>query len=120
MTAYLIVFLVAAVATFALTPVVRRLSTRLGAIDQPSERKIHSSPTPTMGGLAMWVAFLLAMAVSRFLPFFESMNLTAPEPLAAVVTCTLMTGLGVIDDRRGTSALAKLTAQIVYPLALPD
>ena len=34
------------------------------------------------------------------------------EPLAAVVTCTLMVGLGVIDDRRGTSALAKLTAQI--------
>ena len=110
--AYLILFLVAAGTTFALTPVVRRLSTRLGAIDQPSERKIHSSPTPTMGGLAMWVGFLLAMVVSRFLPFFESMNLTAPEPLAAVITCTLMTGLGVIDDRRGTSALAKLTAQI--------
>jgi UDP-GlcNAc:undecaprenyl-phosphate GlcNAc-1-phosphate transferase len=52
------------------------------------------------------------MGVSRFLPFFDSMNDTAAEPLAAVVTCTLMTGLGVIDDRRGTSALAKLTAQI--------
>jgi UDP-GlcNAc:undecaprenyl-phosphate GlcNAc-1-phosphate transferase len=65
-----------------------------------------------MGGLAMWGGFLAAMGVSRFLPFFDSMNLTAAEPLAAVVTCTLMTGLGVIDDRRGTSALAKLTAQI--------
>ena len=40
------------------------------------------------------------------------MNATAVEPLAAVVTCTMMVGLGVIDDRRGTSALAKLTAQI--------
>ena len=36
----------------------------------------------------------------------------SPEPLAALVTCTLMVGLGVIDDRRGTSALAKFTAQV--------
>ncbi len=85
---------------------------RFGAIDQPSERKLHVVPTPTMGGLAMWVGFLVAIGVSRFLPFFDSMNETAAEPLAAVVTCTLMVGLGVIDDRRGTSALAKLTAQI--------
>jgi UDP-GlcNAc:undecaprenyl-phosphate/decaprenyl-phosphate GlcNAc-1-phosphate transferase len=110
--AYLIVFLVAAGATFGLTPLVRRLALQFGAIDQPSERKLHVVPTPTMGGLAMWVGFLVAMGVSRFLPFFDSMNDTAAEPLAAVVTCTLMTGLGVIDDRRGTSALAKLTAQI--------
>ena len=109
---YLIVFLVAAGVTFGLTPLVRRLAIRFGAIDQPSERKLHVVPTPTMGGLAMWIGFLVAIGVSRFLPFFDSMNETAAEPLAAVVTCTLMTGLGVIDDRRGTSALAKLTAQI--------
>ena len=112
MAAYLTVFLVAAGVTFGLTPLVRRLAVRFGVIDQPSDRKLHVVPTPTMGGLAMWVGFLVAMGVSRFLPFFDSMNDTAAEPLAAVVTCTLMTGLGVIDDRRGTSALAKLTAQI--------
>jgi len=110
--AYLIVFLVAAGVTFGLTPLAKRLAIRFGAIDQPSDRKLHVVPTPTMGGLAMWVGFLVAMGVSRFLPFFDSMNDTAAEPLAAVVACTLMTGLGVIDDRRGTSALAKLTAQI--------
>jgi UDP-GlcNAc:undecaprenyl-phosphate/decaprenyl-phosphate GlcNAc-1-phosphate transferase len=109
---YLTVFLVAAGVTFGLTPLVRRLAVRFGAIDQPSDRKLHVVPTPTMGGLAMWAGFLVAIGVSRFLPFFDSMNDTAAEPLAAVVTCTLMTGLGVIDDRRGTSALAKLTAQI--------
>jgi UDP-GlcNAc:undecaprenyl-phosphate GlcNAc-1-phosphate transferase len=110
--AYLIIFLVAAGTTFGLTPVVRRLALRLRLIDYPSERKLHKVPTPTAAGLAMWAGFIVAMVASRFLPFFDSMNTTAAEPLAAVVTCTLMTGLGVIDDRRGTSALAKLTAQI--------
>ena len=112
MVAYLIVFLVAAGTTFALTPLVRRLVIRFGVIDAPSERKLHTVPTPTMGGLAMWAGFLVAIGVSRVLPFFEPMNATAVEPFAAVVACTLMVGLGVIDDRRGTSALAKLTAQI--------
>ena len=110
--AYLIVFLVAAGTTFALTPVVRLLAVRLGAIDHPSERKLHVVPTPTMGGLAMWVGFIVAMGVAWLLPFFGQLKQTAPEPVAAIVTCTLMAGLGVIDDRRGTSALAKLTAQI--------
>jgi UDP-GlcNAc:undecaprenyl-phosphate GlcNAc-1-phosphate transferase len=110
--AYLIVFLVAAGTTFALTPLVRHLAVRFGAIDAPSDRKLHTVPTPTMGGLAMWAGLLVAIGVSRLLPFFEPMNAGAVEPLAAVVTCTLMAGLGMIDDRRGTSALAKLTAQI--------
>jgi UDP-GlcNAc:undecaprenyl-phosphate GlcNAc-1-phosphate transferase len=110
--AYLIVFLVAAGTTFALTPLVRRFAIRFGVIDAPSERKLHTVPTPTMGGLAMWAGFLVAIGVSRLLPFFEPMNASSVEPLAAVVTCTLMVGLGAIDDRRGTSALAKLSAQI--------
>ena len=112
MAAYLIVFLAAAVTTFALTPLVRRLAIRFGVIDTPSERKLHIVPTPTMGGLAMFGGFLVALGVSRVLPFFEPMNATAVEPLGTVVACTLMVGLGMIDDRRGTSALAKLTAQI--------
>jgi UDP-GlcNAc:undecaprenyl-phosphate/decaprenyl-phosphate GlcNAc-1-phosphate transferase len=111
-TGYLIVFLVAAGTTFGLTPLVRRLAIRMGAIDLPSERKIHPVATPTMGGLAMWAGFVVAIGVSRFLPAFEPLNVASAEPIAAVVTCTLMTALGAIDDKRGTSALAKLTAQI--------
>jgi UDP-GlcNAc:undecaprenyl-phosphate/decaprenyl-phosphate GlcNAc-1-phosphate transferase len=110
--AYLWVFLACAGTTFAATPLVRRLVVRFGAIDQPSDRKVHPRATPTMGGMAMYAGFLVGLALSRFLPFFSQMNHGSAEPLAAVVTCTAMVGLGAIDDKRGTSALAKLTAQV--------
>jgi UDP-GlcNAc:undecaprenyl-phosphate GlcNAc-1-phosphate transferase len=111
-TAYLAVFLAAAVTTFLATPVVRRVAIRIGAIDHPSDRKIHARDTPTMGGFAMFVGFLVALALSRFLPFFDDVNAAGPEPLATLVTCTLMVGLGAIDDLRGTTALSKSTAQV--------
>lgn len=110
---YLWVFLASAGATFALTPLVRRLVVRYGAIDQPSDRKVHPTATPTMGGLAMYGGFLVGLAISQLLPFFSEMNRGSAEPLAAFVTCTAMVALGAIDDKRGTSALAKLTAQIL-------
>ncbi len=112
MSAYLLIFLVSAGTTFLATPLVRRLVIRIGAIDRPGDRKVHPVPTPTMGGLAMYVGFLAGLGLSFVLPFFSAMRAGSPEPLAALVTCTLMVGLGVIDDRRGTSALAKGTAQI--------
>jgi UDP-GlcNAc:undecaprenyl-phosphate/decaprenyl-phosphate GlcNAc-1-phosphate transferase len=110
--AYAKLFLTAFAVTFVATPLVRRFVIRAGAIDHPSDRSVHPKPTPTMGGLAMYTGFLAALAVSRFLPFFRDVNLSTPEPLAALVGCTLMVGLGAIDDTRGTTPISKLTAQI--------
>ena len=112
MIAYLWVFLACAGTTFAGTPIVRRLAVRFGAIDQPSDRKVHPRPTPTMGGIGMYAGFLVGLGVSRLLPFFSDMNHGSAEPLAAFVTCTAVVILGAIDDKRGISALAKLTAQV--------
>jgi UDP-GlcNAc:undecaprenyl-phosphate GlcNAc-1-phosphate transferase len=111
--AYLWVFLACAGSTFVATPIVRRLALRFGAVDQPSDRKVHPRATPTMGGIAMYAGFVVGLGVSRVLPFFSEMNHNSAEPLAALVTCTAMVGLGVIDDKRGVSALAKLTAQVL-------
>jgi UDP-GlcNAc:undecaprenyl-phosphate GlcNAc-1-phosphate transferase len=64
-----------------------------------------------MGGIAMYVGFVVALAVSQFLPFFNVINRSS-HSAAALVTCTLMLGLGVIDDTRGTTALSKFIAQV--------
>jgi UDP-GlcNAc:undecaprenyl-phosphate GlcNAc-1-phosphate transferase len=111
-SAYLIIFLASAGTTFVATPLVRRVVVRMGAISVPNDRTVHAVPTPTMGGLAMYAGFLVGMAIAFMMPFFDDMRRGSPIPLAAVVTCTLMFGLGAIDDRRGTSALAKFTAQV--------
>ncbi|MGZ5214399.1 MAG: glycosyltransferase family 4 protein [Actinomycetota bacterium] len=113
MIAYIWVFLACAGTTFVVTPIVRRLAVRFGAIDRPSDRKVHPKATPTMGGIAMYAGFLVGLGVSRLLPFFSDMNHGSAESLAALVTCTAMVGLGVIDDKRGVSALAKLTTQVL-------
>jgi UDP-GlcNAc:undecaprenyl-phosphate GlcNAc-1-phosphate transferase len=110
--AYLIIFLASAGTTFVATPLVRRMVVRLGAVYQPNDRTVHAVPTPTMGGLAMYAGFIVAMVISFVLPFFAEVRRGSPIPLAAIVTCTLMVGLGAIDDRRGISALAKFTAQV--------
>jgi UDP-GlcNAc:undecaprenyl-phosphate/decaprenyl-phosphate GlcNAc-1-phosphate transferase len=111
-SAYLVVFLAAAGTTFVATPFVRRFVISVGAIDHPSDRKVHPVDTPTMGGLGMYLGFLVALIASRFLPFFHDVNAASPEPLAAVVTCTLMVGLGVVDDMKGVRAITKLVSQI--------
>jgi UDP-GlcNAc:undecaprenyl-phosphate GlcNAc-1-phosphate transferase len=110
--AYLIIFLASAGTTLVATPIVRRIVVRVGAVYQPNDRTVHAAPTPTMGGLAMYAGFIVAMGIELVLPFFAEVRRGSPIPLAAIVTCTLMVGLGAIDDRRGISALAKFTGQV--------
>ena len=47
MIPYVVVGLVAAGGTYFLTPLVRLMALRIGAVDQPGDRKVHAKPTPT-------------------------------------------------------------------------
>ena len=55
MLKYLILFLIASVFSFLLTPLLRSFAIKVGAIDIPSERKIHDQPIPRLGGLAIFI-----------------------------------------------------------------
>ena len=112
MLAYLAIFGVSAGVAFVATPVVRRLAIRVGGVVQPSDRRVHLVPTPTMGGLAMYAGFLAGLGLSRLLPFFGDMNAKSSEPWAALLSSTLVVALGVVDDLRGISWLSKLTGQV--------
>jgi UDP-GlcNAc:undecaprenyl-phosphate/decaprenyl-phosphate GlcNAc-1-phosphate transferase len=110
---HLAVFLAAAVAAFGATPVVRRLAVRFGAIDRPSDRKVHPKPTPTLGGIALWFAILVGLGVARLIPWFRELFVVSFEPLGALLAGTAVMLLGAYDDVRGLSVPAKLAGQVL-------
>ena len=97
-------FLVAGVVALVLTPHAARLARRVGAIDRPSERSLHQSPTPTLGGLAILAGVLLAGAI--FLPWNE-------ETRGILAGAALIALVGAVDDARegGLSPVLKLAGQ---------
>lgn len=108
---YGVVFLVAAAVTFALTPAVWRLSIRWGAVVKPDERRIHERPTPTLGGVAMLAALLVAMGVARFLPGFGPI-FESSEPFGLALAAVVILAIGMLDDLREVSAPAKVAGQV--------
>jgi UDP-GlcNAc:undecaprenyl-phosphate GlcNAc-1-phosphate transferase len=110
---YLIVLAVALGTTFALTPVVERLAVRLGAVVAPDERRVHQRPTPTLGGAAMLVGFLVAMAVAWWLDAFDTLFEGSTAPLGIVIAAIVIWIVGVIDDLREVSAPAKIAGMVL-------
>ncbi|MDQ1438474.1 MAG: UDP-GlcNAc:undecaprenyl-phosphate/decaprenyl-phosphate GlcNAc-phosphate transferase [Acidimicrobiaceae bacterium] len=110
---YGIVFAVAAVATWACTFVVRRLAVRIGAVVMPDERRVHAAPTPTLGGAAMFVAFLLAMLLASRLSQFKEVFASSSAPLGVVLAGTITFAVFLVDDLREMSAPAKLAGQVL-------
>jgi UDP-GlcNAc:undecaprenyl-phosphate/decaprenyl-phosphate GlcNAc-1-phosphate transferase len=103
------VLIIAAALAFAvgMTPVARLVAWRLGIVDNPTtERKIHVRPMPYLGGAAIYLAFLLALVIlgDRFY---------VNQVIGIFVGATLMSLLGLWDDRLGLSAYAKLAGQLV-------
>ncbi len=112
MAGYLVVFVVAAVVTAGLAPLVRRLAVRLGAIVEPDERRTHARPTPTLGGLAMFAGFLAGMAAAAAIGQFDPVFASRSQPLGVVLAAAVVLLVGTIDDLREVSAPAK-TAGLV-------
>ena len=113
MTHYLIVFAVTAVTAFVSTPLVRRLAVASGAIDRPSDRKVHPRPTPTVGGLALFLAVLAGWGASHGMGFFDRMYRISSEPLGALVAGAVILVIGAVDDVRGTSVPVKFSGQVL-------
>ena len=63
---YIIILLVTAIIALILTPIMVVVSRRRGAVDNPNARRINKKPMPSAGGLAIFLAFVLATLV--FMP----------------------------------------------------
>lgn len=107
------VFLASALTVLLATPLVRWLVMRLGAIDRPSDRKVHPRPTPTLGGVAIWMGVLAGIGVAYLIPDFRELFELSSEPLGVMVGGTVILALGVFDDLRGLAAPAKIAGQVL-------
>jgi UDP-GlcNAc:undecaprenyl-phosphate GlcNAc-1-phosphate transferase len=110
---YLVVFGAAAATAFVATPLVRRMSILFGWIDRPSDRKVHPKPTPTVGGLAIFLALLAGWAASSQMDFFDRMYRLTSEPLGALAAGGAILLIGAYDDVRGTSVPVKVAGQLL-------
>ncbi len=100
----LFAFLVAAVIAWLLVPAAERLARRMGALDYPNERSLHTAPTPKLGGLAIFVGASVAMIL--FLPWAE-------QTQALLVGAVVIVAVGVVDDIFELNPLLKLAGQTV-------
>ncbi len=109
--------LAAAVLAWALTPLVKRLALRVGAVDQPGPRRVHTQPMPRFGGLAIAVAVLVVAWVARLFP--GPAQLFDPRPLLGFTCASIpVLALGLADDRWSVSPWIKLTLQSCAALTL--
>ncbi len=113
MSGYLIVLAVALGTTLVTTPLVRILAMRIGAVVRPDDRRVHERPTPTLGGAAMYLGFLAAMATATRISQFDGVFSSTSEPLGVVLGATIIFVVGLVDDLREVSAPAKVAGQVL-------
>jgi UDP-GlcNAc:undecaprenyl-phosphate GlcNAc-1-phosphate transferase len=121
MRTYLILFTCSILTALLLTPLVRRRAIAWGAIAIPDQgRHIHARPTPRLGGIAIYLAFLTGLALvplsGNLVAEIFSANLS--RILALLIPATGMMLFGVYDDFRSASAPLKLAVQTVAATAL--
>lgn len=106
MTTYILFLVSAMLFAIGATPLAKRIAHRVGMVDTPSARKQHTIPTPLLGGAAIYLAVIAALVIlgDRFY-----VNQVAGIFLGA----TLMSFLGLWDDRRGLSPWVKLGGQFL-------
>jgi UDP-GlcNAc:undecaprenyl-phosphate/decaprenyl-phosphate GlcNAc-1-phosphate transferase len=89
--AEIIAFAVALLASLSLTIPVRHLALRYGMVDKPGPRKVHVNPIPLLGGIAIYLGFVLAILLTRH-------DVPEQQILGILAAATLLAIVGFLDD----------------------
>lgn len=104
MLQYVVPFVIALVVSYALTPSVKKLAIKIGAVDRPNARKVHTHVIPRLGGLAIYIGFMAAVLFCVPLQH---------ELVGMLLGCTAIVAVGIWDDICNISAKVKLVGQIL-------
>jgi len=112
MIGYSIVGAVGALVTFLSAFLMRRIAPRIGAVSRPGPRSVHAYPTPSLGGAAMFLGFLAALATASQIDQFNEMFESSSEPIGLLLGAGAMFVVGAVDDLREVSPPAKVAGQV--------
>ena len=94
--------------SFALTPLVKLLAVKIGAVDIPKDkRRMHDHPIPRLGGLAIFIGFVVAVLA------FADVN---RQLRGILLGACIIVAVGVVDDSHPLGAGIKFILQIVAAL----
>lgn len=102
-------FLLAMLVSYILTPYIKKLAFKIGAVDRPDNRKVHKRIMPRLGGLAIYIAFMIGCVASLELTW---------DVCGILLGGTLIVALGVADDVYQLPAKVKLLGQIAAACVL--
>lgn len=103
------IILITFVSSLILVPLVRKIAIHINAMDIPNERKVHKKSMPRLGGLAIFLSFLIGYML--FAPLTTQM-------ISILIGSFLIVLLGIIDDINPLKATTKLCGQIIVALIL--
>jgi UDP-GlcNAc:undecaprenyl-phosphate GlcNAc-1-phosphate transferase len=109
----LISFVAAMALALVLTPLVKKLAIRIGAVDLPNHRKVHTRIMPRLGGVAIYASFTVGLLL--ILPWLPEGTLSHYDRnliSALLIGGTLIVLLGALDDKFDLPAKLKLLVQI--------
>ena len=113
MRVYIFIAAIAGGVTWLVTPLVRHIAIRWGAVGEVRSRDVHTVPTPRMGGLAMLIGLAAALLFASRLPFvsilFQDNNVIWVVLLGAFLVCLL----GIIDDIADLDWMLKMAGQLL-------
>lgn len=117
-TGYLIIGACAMLVTFVTTPLVRAFARAKNWVAVPGERKVHTVPTPDVGGIAMFAGVVVSIALAWRMDRFSGLFDANSESVGVLLGAALILVVGVIDDVREISAPARVVATIATGMIL--
>lgn len=110
---YLPVVGVAALVTLLVTPLFRWLSFKVGAVQAPDERRVHSRPTALLGGASILLGVLAGLATAWQVDRFEEVFAASSVPVGVALGAVIIFGVGQVDDLREVSPPAKIAGTVL-------
>lgn len=118
MKVYLILMAIAALLTYIATPAMRHLAFRAGAVTAVRARDVHKTPTPRLGGLAIFLGIASGIVFASAIPFLDPVFGAHRAAWAVLAGAALVCALGVADDIWDLDWMAKLAGQILAALVM--